>query len=329
MLSDLAILEKPIGIRSEHTCIEPTTLRLKQHSSLTGSGGYTITDASGTYVRFSADGKTKKWYSTRAINDAAGLPLYELRCDRWVRWTICMPGAGDEEDDAAARFNRRRSPNGDTLVIRFLNAETSKEVTLAVRGKTTLVKAGEQCASSKDASVYLDDRLVMQTNILDGKTARLPFKTNEWEISIAQGFDESLAVTIAVYLAIYLCEKPVVTKSEVFAGIIAPAGVAGVAGGGVAVGGGGGDGGGGEREIELSQSFSPTSIVSYPSLSSMHMSRDRDAHLILQTYGTPEGRNNRVEVTYSSTVCYSYSTHNPTVFPFSRGLESCLRVSHP
>lgn len=190
MLSELAILEKPVGIRSEHTCIEPTTLRLKQHSSLLSSGGYEITDASQLSTRFSATGKTKKWCSTRAINDSAGLPLYELRSDTWTRWSIAMPGQA--KNDAAARIVRRISANGDTLVVRFDNAETAEEVALAVRGKNTLVKGGKQCASSKDASVYLGDQLVMQTNIADALTARVPFKTNEWDVHIAQGFDESL-----------------------------------------------------------------------------------------------------------------------------------------
>lgn len=50
---------------------------------------------------------------------------------------------------------------------------------------------------------------------------------------------------IAVYLAIYMCEKPIMSKSEVVVNLIAPAGVAGFAGGAVGVSGGGGGGGDG------------------------------------------------------------------------------------
>lgn len=190
MLNDLTILPKPIGIRSEQICTEPTTLRLQQHSSLLSPGGYTITDATDQTTRFSASGKTKKWFSNRTITDSAGLPLYELRCDKLSRWTIATPG--QQDDDAEARFFRKRTPNGDTLTLSFRNSETGEDVALAIRGKTSLIKAGEQCVSSKDSSVYLDDRLVVQTRILDGKKARVPFKTNEWDVHVAQGFDESL-----------------------------------------------------------------------------------------------------------------------------------------
>lgn len=186
----LTTLEKPISLRPEQICNEPTTLRLKQHSSLLSSGGYTITTPNTTETLYSATGPSKKWHSTRTITSATDLPLYDLRCDARFRWTIALPGQADE--DAVATFTRRKSPNGDTLVLRFEASETGEEVTLVVRGKTSLIRAGEECVSSKDASVYWGDRLVVQTNIVDGKTARVPFKANEWDVSVAGGFDGSL-----------------------------------------------------------------------------------------------------------------------------------------
>ena len=51
------------------------------------------------------------------------------------------------------------------------------------------------------------------------------------------------ASAVAMYFAIILCEKPVVTKTEAALSVLLPGGIAG--GGMVAVGAGGGGGGGG------------------------------------------------------------------------------------
>jgi hypothetical protein len=90
-----------------------------------------------------------------------------------------------------ATIFRRTYNDGDFIGIRFIDSMTSKDVTLSVRAKFT-IKKDNICATSKDACVYLEDTLVVQTKIVNRRTARLPFKTNEWEVLVAQGMDLSL-----------------------------------------------------------------------------------------------------------------------------------------
>lgn len=90
-----------------------------------------------------------------------------------------------------ATIFRRCYHDGDYIGIRFVDSASGRVVTLSVRAKFT-VKKDDNCAASKDVCVYIDDTLVIQTKMVNRYTSRVPFKTNEWEVLVAQGMDLSL-----------------------------------------------------------------------------------------------------------------------------------------
>lgn len=97
----------------------------------------------------------------------------------------------DQEDDPVATMFRREEPGGDFVGIRFIDTQTGRDVTLSVRTKFT-AKKDNKCATSKDVCVYYEDKLIMQTKMVNRYMARVPFKENEWEVHVAQGVDMSL-----------------------------------------------------------------------------------------------------------------------------------------
>jgi hypothetical protein len=187
-----AILEKLVGIRAEQICTEPTSLRLKKHSSKSSSsGGYTISDASGDNTLLTVDKKASDWNSRRSFYDASGIRLFDLSYDSKVTsaWSIVLP---DQEDNPVGTiFRRSYGQEGDYVGIRFVDDTTEREVDLSVRAKFT-VKKDDQCSTSKDVCVYYDDKLVVQTKMIKRYMSRIPFKDNEWDVHVAQGFDISL-----------------------------------------------------------------------------------------------------------------------------------------
>lgn len=97
----------------------------------------------------------------------------------------------DQENNPVATMFRREQPWGDFVGIRFIDAVSGRDVTLSVRSKFT-EKRDDQCATSKDVCVYYDDKLVMQTKMVNRYAARVPFKENEWDVHVARGMDKSL-----------------------------------------------------------------------------------------------------------------------------------------
>jgi hypothetical protein len=186
-----AILEKPIGIRAEHTCTEPTSLRLKQHSSKSSSCSYTISDASGDSTLFTADKKSSDWFSRRSFYDASGIRLFDLSYDSKATsiWSITLPD--QENNPVGTLFRRSHGQEGDYVGIRFVDDTTEREVNLSVRAKFT-VKKGDQSLTSKDVCLYYDGTLAVQTKMIKRYMARMPFKDKEWDLHVAQGFDKSL-----------------------------------------------------------------------------------------------------------------------------------------
>ena len=185
-----AVLEKPIAIRAEQVCTESTSLRLKQHSSKLSSGGYTITDASGDNAIITAEKKSSGWNSRRSFYDASGTRLFDLNYESKATstWTIILP---DQEDKPVGTiFHRSHGPEGDYVGIRFVDDTTDQESTLSVRAKFTL-KKDAQCLTSKDVCVYYGDTLVVQTKMIKRYMSRIPFRDNEWDVHVAQGFDRS------------------------------------------------------------------------------------------------------------------------------------------
>lgn len=187
MATSSTVLEKPIGICPEHISNTPTTIRLKQHSSTLSSGGYTITDATGSSTLFTSDKKHSCWDSRRSLYDTFGIRLFDLDFDRRF-WMIKKP---DQEDDPVATMFRREQPGGDFVGIRFIDAPTGNDVTLSVRAKFT-AKKDDQCATSKDVCVYYEDKLIIQTKMVNRYMSRVPFKENEWDVHVAEGVDMSL-----------------------------------------------------------------------------------------------------------------------------------------
>jgi hypothetical protein len=191
MESRPSVLEKSMGIRAEQICTEPTSLRLKQHSSKSSSGGYTISDVSGDDTLFTADKKSSDWHSRRSFYDASGIRLFDLSYDSKATsiWSLVLP---DQEDNPVGTiFRRSHGQEGDYVGIRFVDDTTDREVTLSVRAKFT-TKKDDQCLTSKDVCVYHDDALVVQTKMIKRYMARIPFRDNEWDVHVAQGFDKSL-----------------------------------------------------------------------------------------------------------------------------------------
>jgi hypothetical protein len=185
------ILEKPIGIRAEQISTEPTSLRLKQHSSKSSSCNYTVSDASGDNTLFTSNKKSSDWFSRRSFYDASGIRLFDLSYDSKATsiWKIILP---DQEDNPVGTiFRRSHGQEGDYVGIRFVDDTTDREVNLSVRAKFT-VKKDDQCSTSKDVCVYYDGTLVVQTKMIKRYMSRIPFKDNEWDVHVAQGFDKSL-----------------------------------------------------------------------------------------------------------------------------------------
>lgn len=96
-----------------------------------------------------------------------------------------------DDDDPVATMFRREQPGGDFVGIRFIDALTGQDVTLSVRAKFT-TKKDDQCATSKDVCLYYEDKLIIQTKMVNRYMARVPFKENEWDVYVAQGVDTSL-----------------------------------------------------------------------------------------------------------------------------------------
>lgn len=194
MSNNLPVLSQPIGICPSHISTSPITLRMKQHSSTLSSGGYTFTDAAGTSTLYTSDKKASTWDSNRPLYDSNGIRLFDLNYDRKF-WTIELPD--QEHKDPVATIFRRIGSEGEYVGIRFIDSTTDRDVTLSVRAKFT-AKQDDQCATSKDVCVYHDGDLVLQTKMINRYTARVPFKTNEWEVHVAQGMDTALVCMITM-----------------------------------------------------------------------------------------------------------------------------------
>jgi hypothetical protein len=180
------VLEKPIGIRADDICTEPTSLRLESHSSRFSSGGYTISDA--TRDIFTVDKKSSDWKSRRSFYDASGTRIFDLAYDSKV-WELVLP---DQEDNPVGTFVRcSNGQGGEYIGIRILDGTTDQESSLSVRAKFT-AKKDDQCLTSKDVCVYYGDALAVQTKMIKRYMSRVPFRDNEWDIHVAQGFDKSL-----------------------------------------------------------------------------------------------------------------------------------------
>lgn len=182
MTSTLAVLDHPIFIVDGYVASQPTTLRFRNH----GSGGSTVSEVSAGSDRpkklFSIDvKKTGASASRRVYRDASGNVIFELRRD----WTsqdsfVTIP---DVDSPHLAIFAPRLSSFKDKFDVYIPFADGKGEDRLEVRG---------QDVWKKNTYVYQGEDLVIQVRLVNLATLYMPFKTNEWDVHVAQGMDLAL-----------------------------------------------------------------------------------------------------------------------------------------
>ncbi|KAI2790736.1 hypothetical protein POX_c03584 [Penicillium oxalicum] len=200
MASTPVTLKKPIAIRSEHVAPRLTTVRLKQHSKSWSGGDFTIStrpsdDSSATKL-FSVDGDFASLSQKRHFRDASGLPLFELRRKKsGVTWFVHLPGAHSDAEPIAA-IAPKFSAFKDKFDVHFQNvAAGGEDATLEVRG---------QDIWKVKTHVYHHGELVMIAKLVDVLSVYVPGKRPEWELTVSEGMDLSLASIIGVLLATLL-----------------------------------------------------------------------------------------------------------------------------
>ena len=184
MPSNLAVLKQPVAIRSDCVCSHPTALRVRQHCLSWSLGDFTVTDTSSAEhsatpkTLFTVDGKIASWTQRRAVREASGLPIYDMRRkNEGATWYVELPGGSEPLVTLAPRRNNLK----DKLDV-YVHGE--EETMLEVRGLDVW---------KKKTDVYLGDRLVMEVRLVNLFSAYVPFfKDNQWDIRVAQGMDASL-----------------------------------------------------------------------------------------------------------------------------------------
>lgn len=184
MGKELATLKQPVAIRPEHVCSEPTTFRVRQHCLSLSFGDFSVSNTSevasstSPSPMFTVDGKVGSWTQRRAIQDASGLPVFDMRRKKvGATWTVELPGGSAP----LATLAPRRNDMKDRLDVYVHGQE---EVLLEVRGLDVWKKA---------THVYLGNRLVMDVKLVNLLSVYVPFfKDNQWDVRVSQGMDPSL-----------------------------------------------------------------------------------------------------------------------------------------
>lgn len=191
MSSNLAMLKQPVAIRPDHICSQHTVLRVRQHCLSWSLGDFTVTDTTSVEdsatpkTLFTVDGKIASWTQRRAVRDASGLPIYDMRRKNvGATWYVELPGGSEPMVTLAPRRNNLK----DKLDV-YVHGE--EEVLLEVRGLDVWKKKTE---------VYLNDLLVMEVELVNLLSAYVPFfKDNQWNVRVAQGMDASLVSSKTFY----------------------------------------------------------------------------------------------------------------------------------
>ncbi|KAA8646789.1 hypothetical protein EYZ11_009959 [Aspergillus tanneri] len=205
MTSRPTTLKQPIALRTEYLAPNTTTIRVKQHSKSWSAGDFTVstvpTANSPAQTLFTVDGDFASVSQRRRVQDATGLPLFEISRKRLgVTWFVHLPG-GREKDDPRpiATIVPQWHALKDKFDVHFKNAARGGvghgEIILNVRG---------QDIWKSRAHVYHGDVLVMTSKLKDMVSVYIPGKGPEWEIEVAEGMDLSLASVIGVLLATML-----------------------------------------------------------------------------------------------------------------------------
>lgn len=134
MPSNLAVLKQPVAIRSDCVCSHPTALRVRQHCLSWSLGDFTVTDTSSAEhsatpkTLFTVDGKIASWTQRRAVREASGLPIYDMRRKNvGATWYVELPGGSEPLVTLAPRRNNLK----DKLDV-YVHGE--EETMLEVRG---------------------------------------------------------------------------------------------------------------------------------------------------------------------------------------------------
>jgi uncharacterized protein YxjI len=196
MTKELAILKQPVAIRPENVCPEPTKFRVRQHCLSWSFGDFSVSNVPGVASStsssplFVVDGKTGSWTQRRAVRDASGLPVFDMRRKKvGATWTVELPGGSAPLVTLAPRRNDMK----DRLDVYVHGGE---EVMLEVRGLDVWKMA---------THVYLGDRLVMDVKLVNLLSVYVPFfKDNQWDVRVSQGMDASLVSEAYQALLSYL-----------------------------------------------------------------------------------------------------------------------------
>lgn len=188
--TQLATLKKAVSIRPEHVCPQLTTLRVRQHCLSWSFGDFSVTDdpeagsSSKPPQLFSVDGKIGSWSQRRAVRDASGLPIFDMRRKAsGATWYVELPGGSESLVTLAPRRNDMK----DRLDV-FVHGEV--ETKLEVRGLDVWKKA---------THVYLDGALVMDIKLVNLLSVYVPFvKDNQWDVRVCEGMDASLVSLLSL-----------------------------------------------------------------------------------------------------------------------------------
>ncbi|GLA67480.1 hypothetical protein AtubIFM56815_005966 [Aspergillus tubingensis] len=200
MVSTPTTLKKPIGIRPEHIAARLTIIRIKQHSKSWSGGDFTIStrqsEAGSPNELFSVDGDFGSWSQRRHFLDSSGLPLFELhRKKSGVTWFVHLPGENHDAEPIAT-IATKWCVFKDKFDVHIKNAAAASEDTvLEVRGRDIWKVKTHVCNNVA---------LVMIAELKDMLSVYLPGKRPEWELTVAEGFDQSLASIIGVLLVTLL-----------------------------------------------------------------------------------------------------------------------------
>ncbi|RHZ48792.1 uncharacterized protein CDV56_104994 [Aspergillus thermomutatus] len=196
--------KKPIALRTEYLASSTTTIRVKQHSKSWSGGDFTVStvpsDGSPAQTLFTVDGDFASVSQRRRVQDATGLPLFEIARKRLgVTWFVHLPGSKEKDNpQPIATIVPQWHMLKDKFDVHFKNAAGGGGIGLSVRG---------QDVWKSRTHVYHADALVMTSKLKDMVSVYIPGKRPEWEIEVAEGMDLSLASIIGVLLATLLYQS--------------------------------------------------------------------------------------------------------------------------
>lgn len=176
----LATLDQPICMIGNHVATQVTTLRIKHHTK----GGFTATDGSTSKTLFNVDSR-KGLAPRRVFHDADGQTILEMR--RHLTGDETYVGVPNDNALPAAIIAPRATLLKDKVDVYVKNG--GLEIRLEVRGQDNW---------KRNTYVYHGDKLVMQVRFVNYATSYVPFSSNQWDVSVAEGMD--LLLVSLVYL---------------------------------------------------------------------------------------------------------------------------------